>query len=107
MSKSEGPATADTPGEAEVRALLERARGGDLGAVPALRRALDDHPEIWQAYGDLAAHARRSWVELIGGPDLTLKESLELKLAAMKDDLAGPDPTPLESLLVDRIAACW
>jgi hypothetical protein len=107
MSGERGPATTHTPGEDEIRAVLERARGGDLGAQPAFRQTLDAHPQIWQAYGDLAAHAQRSWVELIGGSDLALKASLDRKLAAMKAELGGPDPSPLEALLVERIVACW
>jgi hypothetical protein len=29
------------------------------------------------------------------------------KLPLLKAELAGPDPTPLERLLADRVAACW
>ena len=66
---------------------------GTRRRCPRLRRAPGRTPK-WRSYGDLAAHAQRSWVELIGGPDLTLKESLERKVAAMKADLTGPEPTP-------------
>jgi hypothetical protein len=94
-------------GEKEIRDLLERARGGDASDLAALREALKNHPEIWRAYGDLAAHAREAWINLIGGVDVVLKESLGRQIEAMKIDLAGPDPSPLETLLVERIAACW
>src|SRR4051794_11419508 len=96
-----------TPGEDEIRALLERARGGDPATLDDLRGALDRHPEIWRAYGDLALHARDAWVGLIAGPDLALRESLGRQVEAMRADLSGADPTPLEALLVDRIVACW
>jgi len=36
-----------------------------------------------------------------------LGESLRRKLVAMKSELAGDEPTQLERLLVDRIAASW
>src|SRR3954447_18373754 len=93
--------------EADLRAALERAQRGDREALPALRSALDAHPEVWQQFGDLAAHAERSWVELIAGPDLALAEALGRKVAALKAELAGPAPTPLERLLVGRGAATW
>jgi hypothetical protein len=93
--------------EDEVRELLERARGGDPAALPALRAALDGRPELWRAYGDLAAHARGAWVELIGGPDLALKESLTRTADAMLVDLAGPAAPALERLLAERVVATW
>jgi hypothetical protein len=87
--------------------LLERARGGDATELAALREALDSHPEIWRAFGDLAAHARDAWINLISGVDVVLKESLSRQIEALKGELAGPAPSPIETLLVERIAACW
>jgi hypothetical protein len=98
------PATA---AELDIREALERAQGGDRGSLPAIRAALDAHPEIWEQYGDLAAHARRSWVQLIAGTDLALAEALTRKAAALGTELAGSSPTSLEGLLVSRIVACW
>jgi hypothetical protein len=99
--------TPGTPAEVDIREALERARSGDRGSLPALRAALDAHPEIWEQYGDLAAHARHSWVQLIAGTDLALAEALTRKAAALGAELAGSSPTPLEGLLVSRIVACW
>jgi hypothetical protein len=93
--------------ENEIRHLLERARGGDATELASLREALDQYPKTWRAYGDLAAHARNVWISLIAGMDLALKESLGHKVEEMKAELAGPDPSPLEVLLVERIVACW
>ena len=93
--------------EDEIRCLLERARGGDATDLAALRRAMDRHPEIWQAYGDLAAFAQDAWIDLISGSNLVLKESLGRQVEAMTAELAGESPSPLERLLIERIAACW
>ena len=95
------PATNDLAG------LLDRARRGDAEALPALRAFLDDSPEVWRQAGDLAAHAQRAWVELAAGPDVLAREALGRALAALKAELAGPAPSPLERLLVERIAATW
>jgi hypothetical protein len=92
---------------ADLRGLLERARRGDAEALPQLRAVLDACPGIWQSFGDLALHAERAWIELAGGGDDLLKESLARKLAAMRADLEGPEPTPVERLLAARIAATW
>ena len=90
-----------------IRAQLERARGGDATDLAALQETLDRYPEIWRSYGDLAKHARDVWIGLIGGEDLALKESLGRQAEAMKADLAGPAPSPLETLLIERIVTCW
>ena len=39
--------------------------------------------------------------------DEALAKSLTRKLDLLRDELAGPNPTPLERLLVERIVACW
>jgi hypothetical protein len=36
-----------------------------------------------------------------------LTESLFLKLAALKEELGGESPSPLERLLIERVTACW
>src|SRR4051794_33893276 len=88
--------------EDEIRGLLGRARGGDAAALPALRAALDGRPELWRAYGDLAAHARAAWVDLIAGHDLALAECLARQAAVLLGELAGPAAPPLERLLAER-----
>ncbi len=91
----------------EIRELLGRAAGGDQEAMPELRAALDHRSEVWQRLGDLAAHAELAWVAEIAGPNPALAEVLTRKVAELKRELGGPAPSPLERLLVDRVAACW
>ena len=43
----------------------------------------------------------------MAGKDLVLKESVRRQLDQMQLDLAGPNPTPLESLLVQRLLSAW
>ena len=57
--------------------------------------------------GDLALQARRALVKLALGDQELGKEALEGELEGMWRELAGPDPTPLERLLGDRVVACW
>jgi hypothetical protein len=93
--------------EDEIRTVLTRARDGDVEALPRLRELLDHHPEIWAVYGDAAFHARAAWIDVIGGADLALKESLGRKAAAMRNELAGTSSSPLEGLLAERVVASW
>jgi hypothetical protein len=98
----------DPPAESDcLDALLQRARAGDPAAPPALKAYLDANPALWDQAGDLAAHAERAWVALIAGPDAVFAEALQRKAAALRAEVAGPDPSPLEELLAARVSACW
>jgi hypothetical protein len=91
----------------QLRELVRRAHEGDAGVLPRLRRLLDERPEIWEQAGDLARHAEQALLELVAGRSLFAREAVGRKLAELKAGLAGPEPTPLERLLVERIAVCW
>jgi len=97
--------------EAEIlerlQALVKRAEQGDESALPTLRAALDANPWVWERYGDLAQQARAAWLQLIAGPNLLLRESVERKAEQLRSELAGTGPSPLERLLVERVVACW
>ncbi len=92
----------------ELGGLIERAQSGDRKAIPAVRRMLDFVPELVSQFGgDLVQAAERPLIDAMGGEDLAFKEAVKRKLAMMRAELAGPSPTPLEMLLVDRIVTCW
>ena len=48
---------------------------------------------------------QQNWINLIAGRDLYLAESLHLNLDMLRADLAGPHPSALERLVVDRVLA--
>jgi hypothetical protein len=91
----------------ELARLLKRAEQGDRSALPELRKALDADTNLWRHYGDLAAQAEASLILLAAGNSLLLAESLQRKLRALKDELGGESPSPLERLLVERTTATW
>jgi hypothetical protein len=88
-----------------IEATILLARRGNKKVLPMLRRALGEHPELWQHFGNLALQTQESWLQLIAGKDLLLAETMRLHLDAMRTELAGPNPSPLDRLLVDRILA--
>jgi hypothetical protein len=90
-----------------LQELVRRAQEGDRAVLPLLRQALGTNPDIWQRVGDLAAQAQAAWLHLLAGADLFLYEGVQRKLDELKAELAGPAPSPLETLLVERVAACW
>jgi hypothetical protein len=90
----------------ELHRFLERAQSGDETTLPALRELLKD-PAALELCGNMAALAERSLIRRAAGKDLTASEGIRLKLDALRAELGGPSPTPLERLLVERIVLCW
>jgi hypothetical protein len=91
----------------ELRTLNAAAQDGDVEAISRLQQVLDQEPQLWAYAGNLAQLAEDAWVNLAAGSDSALADTLRQQLATLKAELAGPSPTPLERLLVDRIALCW
>jgi hypothetical protein len=98
---------ASTPTEAEVKKLLRKAEKGDTTVLPALRTWMDRVPGYWETVGDLATTARESLIQTICGDNLLAQEAHVRKCTALMAELAGPQPCPLERLLVERIVLCW
>jgi hypothetical protein len=93
--------------QAELYEVFDRTQRGDLEALPRIRELLEDRPELWQSYGDVARHALSSWIKLIAGENLALEVSTTRKADSMRAEVAGPAPSPLELLLADRVVATW
>ena len=91
----------------ELMRFLQRAQNGDAATLPALRKALKDPAAIKALGGDLAWQAEESLVRAMAGKDLAFREALSRKLELLRAELAGPSPSPLERLLVERVVACW
>jgi hypothetical protein len=111
---SPGNARTDAQAEANRRSeqedlahLLERAEKGDRAVLPELCAALDADKRLWKTYGDLAQHAEAALGMLVAGNNLLLAESLKRTLSAMKTELGGQVPSPLERLLIERVTATW
>jgi hypothetical protein len=90
-----------------LQRLVERAEQGDETVLGELRAALDVNPWVWQRFGDLGRQAEAAWLQLVAGKNLLLLEATQRKAAQLRAELAGPAPSPLERLLIERIVACW
>ena len=104
-------ATTTPPKQDEVierlQRLVQRAEQGDETVLGELRAALDVNPWVWERYGDLAKQSQAAWLGLIAGSNLMLHESTRRKAAQLRAELAGPAPSPVERLLVERIVSSW
>ena len=67
----------------------------------------DQVPALWEDSRILAQQVERTWLTTLCGQDLVSQEVIEREVQALRRQLLGANPSPLESLLVDRICACW
>ena len=91
----------------DLRSILARANEGDLSVLPELRTLLATREDLWREVGDVAAQAEQTFLRLFAGTNLHFMEAIRNKLTELKIDLAGLSPSPVEKLLVDRIAISW
>ncbi len=91
----------------QLQGWVERAQNGDEEALAKIRQMLNEVPHLAQYFGDLARLGERSFIKRLYGDDLLVQEALPPQLKGMREELAGPDPSPLERLLAERIVACW
>ncbi len=91
----------------ELVALLNRAQKGDDSTLPALRELMRDPYYVEVLGGNLARQAETGFIEAAYPRNLMFQEALRGKLEMLRKELAGPDPTPIERLLVGRVVACW
>lgn len=91
----------------ELKGLVFRAHDGDETAVPGLRKLLKEAPALARKFVDPADQVELKMLAAYAGEDLLLKEAMPVALKSMREELAGPDPSPLERLLVERVVATW
>ena len=93
---------------AELRALSEKVEAGDKEARKELRRLVRaSSPEVIGRASDIGRRAGRVLVYTAAGGDPLTEEALYAKLDAMRMEIAGENPTPLEVLLTERVVSLW
>jgi hypothetical protein len=97
--------------EAEKR-LAEywaRVESGDPTVYRSVKMAFDGAPDesIEAGGGDLPARVVEGLTGRLAGTNLYRREAIARKLARVRGDLEGPDPSPVERLLAKRAAVCW
>jgi len=95
----------------QIASLMALCRAGDRNALVQLQS--QDGPGtalLDQALSDLydlAGSIEQKMIEGIHPQDLLGQESIRRHVAVLRTELAGPTPSPLECLLVDRIVCAW
>jgi hypothetical protein len=97
-------------GDDETLKLLKRAGKGDRSCLSELRALFDEGASggrLLDLYGSPAKWLEGDLTRQVAGNDLAVFEATERKLAEVRDELAGPNPTAIERLLAERAAICW
>lgn len=91
----------------DILQLRELADKGNTEAREALRKQLQDKPELAQQLTTLAFAAQegrlQQMLDKMDGARLLFREQMR----DMQQRIAGDNPTPLERLLADRVVMCW
>ena len=116
MSKAKNPESLPKPAPSidtpeGVRDVLARAEAGDAGVLALVRKLFDhDRAEggrLSRSYGTSYQHTRNELTRPAAGNNLVAQETFTRKIDAVRDELAGPTPSPLERILCERVALCW
>lgn len=91
----------------QLAELVTKASRGDRSVLPAMRRVLDDKPELWQFLGDLGHRSKMAWIDLASGENELRRETLTRQVEALQRELEGPSPSALERLLAERVVGGW
>ena len=92
----------------ELRTLSERVEEGDKEARRELRKALrESAPGVISQASDIGRRGRWVLIKTVAANDPLTEEALVARLDLMRAEVAGPDPSPLEVLLTERICSLW
>jgi len=106
MTKEELKLRRDTV--ARLRELTEKAEKGDTKPLPDIQKILRESPELAWRIMDYGKLAEWHFVErMTKDQDFGSKEVLMRQLAAMREEIAGENPSALERLLAERVVATW
>jgi hypothetical protein len=90
---------------------LRLAADGDSKALAGIRRLLRRNDEagstLAMTYCDMYSLARKALVNFAVGDSELTRELMSRRIDDLRDELAGPNATPLERILCERVALCW
>jgi len=92
-----------------INDVIARADEGDHDALDLALQAHAAVPSLWPKASVLSTNAERMLLDAVvdGDRQLLTRATVERQLKAMRDELAGTNPTEVERILVDRVVLCW
>lgn len=97
------------PHEAIVDAVVKAAQGDESVAGTLRQIMVHDPSELIPRFmgWDLVARIEETIVARASGKDIAAREALKLRIETIRKEMAGPEPSPSEKLLAERIALSW
>ena len=92
---------------ARLNALVDLAKTGDQGAIAELQRVLDENPQVWRAIGDLGAHVEASYIGLVAGQNVLVRDSIRRQAEELRQSLLAEGSSAAEKLLVNETIVTW
>lgn len=86
---------------------MDKAQAGDASTIPTLRKLFENPVAVDMLGGDLAREAQEQLIRKFSGKNHLFAEAIPRKLQLMRSEIGGPNPSPLETLLVERIVSTW
>jgi hypothetical protein len=105
VSDNSPPANIVPTQKEDFLSLAQRVKKGDTIALPAFRQLLQQTGWADSA-GNVAKHIQQRLIAKFS-PDPAHREVVSCTTDQLRSELNGPNPSPLESLLVERIITCW
>jgi len=92
-----------------INDVIARAEEGDRDAMDLALQVHAAVPSLWPKASVLGTQAERMLLDAVvdGDRQLLTRATVERQLEAMRDELAGANPTEVERILVDRVVLCW
>ena len=92
----------------QLATILERANKEKPAKkdINALKKALEENPDLWRRAGDLANLAKAQIIDH-ATKTKAVEASIKHGLKTMKKDLGYEDASPLERLLIEQITLGW
>ncbi len=97
------------PKERETSDLMKCAQNGDYNAAQELMKLMKGDPNECEFMALCVPFVRRAREALVGlkSNNELAKAALDRHMDLMRDELAGPNPSPLERMLAERVVLCF
>ena len=87
--------------------LLALAEHGNETALGTLRSIMAKDRDTWFPFGDLQAHSRSVLIDSLTRGNTVARESLNINLQEMREELLGEISNPIRSHAVEHVVTCW
>jgi hypothetical protein len=93
---------------AKLHLLTQEADRGDKAALGQVLAIYQAAPDLWPSENVLDTNIELAIMKRLALPEnLHIKKVVEHQREVMRTSLLGPDPTPVDRMLVDRIIVNW